>query len=473
MSRFCLMVPLVLAVASVAGAQGPDDRSTVPTTAATVASSSANGQPSGTSSSPLTIHLGDADFLIGGFLDATAVMRSTNVGSGIGTSFSGIPFSNTAKGQLEETRFSAQNSRVSLAATSKVGDTSVKGYVEADFLGYQPTNAFVSSNSNSLRMRLYWVDLVHGKFEFVGGQSWSLLTPNRNGLSPNPSDVFFTQDMDTNYQVGLTWARQNQFRFIAHVSKTVAAGLSLENPQQYVGSAVVLPAAFDSTQVDSGSGNTSTPNRFPDVIGKIAFDPVTGKTHQHIEIAGLVRGYKTYNNTTGAAYSETGTGVSLNANVEPVKNLHLIGTSFFSNGGGRYIYGLGPDFIVNADSSLTLVGARSGIGGVEFGATPKTALFAYYGIAKFDQVLATDTNGKAIGYGTTGATGANHTINETTVGLNQTLFRDAKYGALQLIFQVLLPDADALVRALGHANTGQGEHSLLRRPLRAAVGMIA
>jgi hypothetical protein len=361
-------------------------------------------------------------------------VRSTSVGSGIGTSFAGIPFSNTAKGQLNETRFSAQNSRISLAVTSKVGENNVKGYVEADFLGIQPTNAFVSSNSNSLRMRLYWIQLVRGKFEFLGGQSWSLLTPNRNGLSPNPGDLFFTQDMDTNYQVGLTWARQNQFRFVARVSKTVAAGVSLENAQQYVGSAVVLPAAFDASQVDV-SGNTATPNPYPDIIGKIAFDPVTGRTHQHFEVAGLVRGFKTYDNGTHTSSSKTGTGFSANANVEPVKNLHLIATSFFSNGGGRYIFGLGPDFIVNRDSSITLVGAKSAIGGVEALATPRTLLFGYFGIARFDQTLATDTNGTPIGYGITGATAANRTIEETTVGVNRTIFREARYGALQIIAQ--------------------------------------
>src|SRR6185295_4663225 len=82
--------------------------------------------------SPLTIHLGDADFLIGGFLDATAIMRSTNVGSGLTTTFGSIPFDNTPAGNLSETRFTAQNSRLSLLVTSKVGSAAVKGYVETD-----------------------------------------------------------------------------------------------------------------------------------------------------------------------------------------------------------------------------------------------------------------------------------------------------------------------------------------------------
>src|SRR5439155_21274854 len=208
---------------------------------------------------PLTLRIGDADFTLGGCADATVFFRSTNLGSGIGSSFGAAPFSNTTAGRLTETRFTAQNSRVSLLGASQVGENNVRGYVEADFLGFQPGNGFVTSNSNSMRMRLYWVDIRRGKFEFLGGQSWSMLNPNRTGISPMPSDIFYSQNMDTNYEVGLTWARQTQFRFIYHPTEHLAAGISLENPQQYVGSAavfpntsgaVVLPSAAYVSQVD-------------------------------------------------------------------------------------------------------------------------------------------------------------------------------------------------------------------------------
>ena len=95
---------------------------------------------------PLTLSIGDVDLTLAGFVDATAFFRSTNLGSGIGTSFGALPFSNAAAGRLTETRFSAQNSRFSLLATSQVGNSNVKGYLESDFLGIQPGNAFVTSN---------------------------------------------------------------------------------------------------------------------------------------------------------------------------------------------------------------------------------------------------------------------------------------------------------------------------------------
>ena len=36
-----------------------------------------------TPTSPLAIHIGDSDFVIGGFMDMTAFTRSTNTGTGI------------------------------------------------------------------------------------------------------------------------------------------------------------------------------------------------------------------------------------------------------------------------------------------------------------------------------------------------------------------------------------------------------
>jgi hypothetical protein len=391
--------------------------------------------PLPTPSSPLALHVGDTDLLIGGFMDATAVIRSTNPGTGLGTSFGSLPFSNSPAGSLSETRLSAQNSRVTLTATSKAGSAAIKGYLEADFLGNAATSLDVTSNANTLRMRLYWVQATMGKFEFLGGQSWSFLTPNRNGVSPNPGDLFYSQDVDTNYQLGLTWGRVNQFRFVVHPSSAVAAGVSLENPEQYIGSVVTTPAAFTAAEVDNGS-NSNTPNFYPDIIGKIAFDPKTGNTHQHIEIAGLVRGFKTFDVPTGTTHTATGKGGEVVVNVEPIKNLHLVGTGFFSTGGGRYIANANlPDFIVNTDSSMTLVKSRSFIGGLEEQASSKTLVYLYYSEARADAATTTDTNNKTIGFGVAAQNGANQKIQEATFGITQIFFRDPKIGGMQVMIQ--------------------------------------
>jgi hypothetical protein len=390
---------------------------------------------------PLPIHIGNATLTPVGFVDATAFFRTRNLGSGIGAQFGSLPFSNTVQGRLSETRLTAQNSRIGLMMDSQFGGNQVRGYLETDFLGVQPANAFVTSNSDSLRLRLYWLNLRRGRFEFLAGQSWSMLTPGRVGISPMPSDIFYSQDMDTNYQVGLTWTRQLQFRFVYHATPNITAGLSLENPQQYVGGAVVLPTGFNSNQVDTGS-NTATPNLHPDIIGKLAFDDHAGGKLMHVELAGLLSTFKIFNPTANATTSVTGGGGSLNANLELFKNFHLIATSFYSDGGGRYIFGLGPNFIVRPGNTLSLVHADSGIGGFEYQITPKTMYYGYYGGAYFGRnysIIPAATLGGAptyVGFGFPGSpSSANKSIQEATFGIIRTFWKNERYGALQLITQ--------------------------------------
>src|SRR5215471_7480681 len=404
--------------------------------------------PAPTPSSPLAIHVGDADLLIGGFMDAMVVSRSTNTGNGIATNFGAIPFqfTNTGAlnpaGNLSETRFSAQNSRISLQATSKWGSMALKGYLEVDFLGNTSTNLNVTSNSNGLRMRLYWAQVTDGKFEFLAGQSWSMMTPNRQGISPVPGDVFFSQNVDTNYQAGLIWARTPGFRFLYHASPAVTAGVGLENPEQYVGSAVVLPALFPANQtiVDTGASNLSSsspvPNRFPDFIGKAAFDPKLGKTHQHIDAAFLVRSYRTIMPSTNTKYSKTGTAGSINAALEVIPGLKVVLMNYFSDGGGRYIANTNiPDFIVHADGSMSTVSSWSGIYGAEE-TWKKSLIYGYYSQTHADQKTALDANGTTvIGFGVPNSQGANKKVEESTFGVTQTLFRDPKIGGLQLMVQ--------------------------------------
>jgi hypothetical protein len=397
-------------------------------------------------SSPLAIHVGDADLLIGGFLDAMVVSRSTNTGNGIATNFGAIPFKTTTAGaanpagNLSETRFSAQNSRLTLQATSKWHDVGMKGYLEADFLGNTSTNINVTSNSDGVRMRLYWAQITDGKFEFLAGQSWSMMTPNRNGISPVPGDIFFSQNVDTNYQNGLIWGRTPGFRFLVHPSSTVTAGIGLENPEQYVGSAVVLPAAFPAAEVDQGASNLSSsspvPNRFPDFIGKVAFDPKTHKTKQHIDAAFLVRSYRTFMPATGTKFGKTGTAGSINFAFEVVPNVRIVGMNYFSDGAGRYISNANiPDFIVNPDGSMSTVSSTSFIYGAE-ATVKKTLVYGYYSQAHADGLTTFDANGTTtIGFGVPNSQSANNKIEEDTFGLTQTLFRDPKVGGLQIQFQ--------------------------------------
>jgi hypothetical protein len=403
--------------------------------------------------SPLAFQIGSVTFTPLGFLDFTSVTRGTLNGGDIGTSFASFPYSNTAAGQLSETRFSAKNSRLGLRMDTDLGDTKVLGYVETDFLGNAPANLNVVSNSDTLRMRVYFVDVQHGPWELLAGQDWSMLTPNRKGISPLPNDIFFTQNVDVNYQVGLVWERTPQLRLVYHASDQWTLGISAENPDQYVGPAVTLPANFTATQVDNGSNGTATPNFMPDLIAKVAYDTKIGGLPFHADLAGLYREFKinTFLPAKGTSSDAWASGYagSFNLNIGVLPHLQLIENLYASNGAGREIStGVAPDFIVTGpDASgvdhIKTVNSYAGIAGFEWDVFSKTKLYGYYGQTYIDREYSQLANGSFVGYGFPGSSNSNNKrIDEYTVGLTQVLWKSERYGDLKLMLQYSYLDRD-------------------------------
>jgi hypothetical protein len=420
--------------------------------------------------SPLQLKIGSATFTPLGFMDMTAVYRSVDGGSGIGTSFGSIPYSNasTGLGQLGEMRFSAQNSRIGARIDATVHDTHVMGYWESDFLGNQSTNASVSSNSITFRMRLYFVDLRTGKWEVLGGQSWSMMTPGRKGISPLPSDIFYSQNMDTNYQVGLSWTRAPQFRFVYHASDVVSLGFALEQAEQYGGGSsgggsIVLPSnlstAYTNNQIDMGAASFTPPNLHPDIQAKLAFDPVVDDNLLHFEVGGVFSSFKTYNPLTSQGFTKHGGGVEANANLEITKGFHLIFNTFLSDGEGRYLFGQAPDLTILPTGAPSPLHASSILPGFEY-TTGNSTIFAYYGEDFIGTETSLDPSNKNafIGYGyPKSANSQNRHIKEGTIGLNQTFWKNPNYGALSAIFQYSYLSRDPWwfvsgVPASAHAN---------------------
>jgi hypothetical protein len=422
--------------------------------------------------SPLSFNIGSAKFTPGGFMDLTNFFRTKDMGSGIGSSFNSIPFNNSLPlAALTEDHFSIQNSRIALRVDSTVASGAVIGYVEADFLGFTNDNLNVTSNSNTLRSRLYFIDYRRGKWEILGGQNWSMITPSRTGIAVMPADVFNTQDMDTNYNVGLTWERTAQFRFILHPNNKVAVGFGIENPQQYTGNAVSFPTtpiAFNATQVNIGTSLNSTalgaasgqvaaatnslatPDVAPDVIAKIAYDPNPAGHAIHLEAYGLFRTFRinSFNGTTNLGNTTIhGAAGSFNSNFEIFKNFKIFETAFYSSGGGREIGNTNvPDFIVtpaaNATSPLGLspVHSDAGILGLEYQTTPKFMVYGYYGyvyIGRNFSLTGCGAGGKSFcGYGFPGSSSSNdRNVQEPTIGFIPTFWRNPNYGALSLITQ--------------------------------------
>jgi hypothetical protein len=426
--------------------------------------------------SPTFIHLGNVCIVPIGFMDLTALWRDKNAGSSIGTNFGSVPYNNSTNAKNSEFRFSPQNSRIGFRIDGDWKGTHFIAYNEFDFLGTSgATNIGVTNGAFVPRLRLFWVDARKGKVEFLAGQSWSMLTPNRSGISALPGDLFYSQVMDVNYVAGLTWTRQPGMRVLVHPSEKVTMGVSFENPDQYMGGssgggAAVLPAALTglaATQLDNGgtigTANTvlTTPTVMPDIIAKIALDP---SSRFHFEVAGIVSEFKIFNPNTGKAlgagehFSTTGAGLQAGFNVAILKNLRLITTNFWDDGEGRYLFGQAPDVIVRDNGALSAVHSAGTVDGFE--ATLKnTLLFAYYGGIYIGRDVTLDTTGKPVGYGYLGsANGQNRAIQEGTFGFNQTVWKNSRYGAINLIGQYEYATRDPWAVAAGapkgtHDNT--------------------
>jgi hypothetical protein len=210
---------------------------------------------------PLRFQLGGTSLTPFGFVDYAVYLRDKTAGSGVGTNFGGIPFNDSVNGNLRERRTTAQGTRLGLRVDSAVKGWSLLGYVEADFLGLTPNNVAVSSFSDTFRLRLGFLDARKGQLEFMAGQAFSLMTPNRKGVSPIPSDVYTGLDIDPNYNAGLVWTRAPQFRVAWHPKPVFSLAASAETSDQYGGGtngagAVTLPSQLSTayaSQLNTGS----------------------------------------------------------------------------------------------------------------------------------------------------------------------------------------------------------------------------
>jgi len=158
-------------------------------------------------------------------------------------------------------------------------------------------------------------------------------------------------------------------------------------------------------------------------------------------------------------FTATGGGVLLGANVEVLPGVRLISTNFWSDGGGRYLFGQAPDLIVRGDGTLSLVHSGGTVDGIE-ATIRNTLLYTYYGADYIGRDSAYAADGKTlVGYGYTGsANSQNRVINELTFGFNQTMWKNPRYGAINFMGQYEWLQRDPWFVALGspkatHDNT--------------------
>ena len=421
--------------------------------------------------SPLSFRIGSTDFTPGGFVDFENVFRTTNTGGSTTTSFGAIPFSNTIAGHLTEFRSTAQYSRYNLKIAGTYGANKVLGYIEGDFNGNDATNVFVSSNPHTNRLRLYWLDLKRGSWEFLAGQTWGLQTPNRVGLSPMPADVFAPIGEDAQTHVGLPYTRAAEFRAVYHFNDNFQWGVAMQNPDQFTNGEVLFPAAFNAqlganpAQFDAAN-QTTTPNAFPDLHTKFAWDTDVNGKHMHFEAGGFMTSAKITvlapSNTPGAEFThDTKIGGAFHGaiNFELLKGFRIVANGIWGDGDGRYLIGFGPQAVVvpvngsgatctiagpiavGCDAKLSMVHAGGTIVGSELQAGKKTLFGFYYGgfyyqRNSFPDITSTLATQPFIGFGGPNSPNSNNrAIQEGSIDWTQTFWKNPQYGAVQLVTQ--------------------------------------
>jgi hypothetical protein len=383
------------------------------------------------------LKLGPAKVRLIGYPALTSVWRSTNNGGNVATNFNNVPFDDTVAGTTSEYRLSPQTTRLAIRVDADLKSSDVAGYFEMDFVGAPVGGNLVTQSGYPFRIRQAWFDWRKGKWEMTAGQLWSLMTPNKEGISPWPGDVAVTQVVDLNFVAGIVVGRYPQFRAVYRPSGKVAFGFSVENAEQQVNNTVVFPSALTSTlntQYNTGTNGLNVPNMTPDFVFKGSFDNKFAGRNVHFDVGTVVRTFRSWNGAgpSGKDYA-LGWGVGANFNVEVVKGVRWILDGFAGDGAGRYIGGLAPDVIVRADGSISPIHSYSWVSGFEIAPTRATGLYFYYSGLYAQKNSTLNSDGTCcVGFGFPGASNAaDRSIEEATGGYSRVFWSHEGLGSVQ------------------------------------------
>ena len=395
--------------------------------------------------------LDNAVLALGGFVDLENIFRTTNTQNNIATAFGSIPYNNTPQGRVTELRTTAQFSRLSFKIADGFEKYNLIGYVEGDFSGNDAPNVYQTVNGTTNRLRLYFGDLRRNKWEFLGGQTWSWLTPNRIGIGPMPVDLALTYNEDQNLAVGIPYTRAPEFRVAYHPSTQWAFGVGIEDSNQFIGNFVALPAGFTGigNQFDNGA-NAGAANLMPDILSKITYDHNFSDRHLHAELGGLLTGAHASTVMAGSTSFKSHTAIGgagqIAASYELLPKLTVLANAYWSDGGAHYLVATGPELVVRPNStgddvSLSMVHAGAGSAGLEWRAASQDAFAVYYAGDYFERNFFPDTTnsahpGSIIGFGGPGSQNTdNRAIQQITFDWIRTFLRNPRYGAFQFYSQ--------------------------------------
>jgi len=339
---------------------------------------------------PDSLHYKGIELKPGGFLAAETVDRQRGVGGDVNTPFSSIPFAGQTAGELSEFNASGRQSRISLLAEGKTSKATLRGYYEADFLSAGTTSNDNQSNSYTMRERQLWAQAaLNSGWTITGGQMWSLATEYKSGLINNQEAIPLT--IDAQYNVGFTWERQYGFRFTKKLGSKLWLGGAIEEAQTLnLGGHNLPTVVYQEAGTGGGLYNPSANYSFnyaPDLVAKIAYEPGYG----HYEVFGVGRFFRDRSfpnaqlasgaSALGAFTTKAaGGGVGANARIPLfTKSVELGAHILVGDGIGRYSTATLPDATAHPDGSLELLTGGSALGSLEWHATPRFDLYAYYG----------------------------------------------------------------------------------------------
>ncbi len=364
----------------------------------------------------------------GGFIAAETVTRTRAESAGINSDFRGIPFPGASLSKVAESNFTGRQSRATVLFEGKVGTAKLSGYYEGDFLNAGVTSNNRQSNSYPFRQRQVWGQLQFDNgWQFTGGQMWTLATENRKGINNRLENL--PQQIDPQYVVGFTWARQYGFRVVKDFGGKFAAAISVEGPQATLGGrgfstftnttalgAVTTAQNFFINAPGDAAGLFNsfdatgyTVNKAPDVIVKVAADPGYG----HYELFGIISTFRNrvfpcaVAGTTAANLPTPATPVVVNCPVTgtPVRSAAGafddtkvgggVGASFLvplfkkkldfgikavaGDGIGRYGSAQLADETFRPDGTAALIRTGHALGRLEFHPNPKLDVYLYGG----------------------------------------------------------------------------------------------
>jgi hypothetical protein len=369
------------------------------------------------------IHYRGVNITLGGFSELAGIYRSNDETADISSSYSKIPFANDRASHTGETRLTARQSRYSALVEGDATPAIHLGfYGEFDFQGGAQTANSNQSDSYNPRIRHLYGSADWDTFglHLLAGQNWSLVTMNSKGITPRnelPPVV-----VDGQYVPGFAWARQPQLRLTKDFDKTWWLAVSVENPQTTFGNvATASGVTLTNTQLPTNgyfNGTAYSLNRYPDVVGKVAYEGALGDHPLHVEALGLLRSFYdrvTINPTAGTqaatlgytagtsdeSTSGGGYGGGFTFGLIP-KVVDIEGSVLSGRGIGRYGSAGLPDVTAMPNGKLEGLQETMWMAGATVHATPALDIYAYGGQEANDSKVFTSTAlpGVGFGYGT-------------------------------------------------------------------------